>query len=547
MTNQWTSLQDAGCERVWNAIDAGCRKIVICAPTGFGKTRCVKSIISTAVDRRMSWLFLTHRKALFRQTHLSMQSDGIIHGCRASGWRDYWNPYAPGQLSMIQTEQAKRESWEPVKADIVFIDEVHANKNGYIAELCERYVSNGSIVTGVTATPVGLRWYDHLEVFATTSQARRVGAILPAKVFAPDEVDVSDIKPVSADGEYSQKKLVSRYCRPQIVGSVFKHWMKLNPEGLPAVGFGPDVAGSLWFCDEFLRRGVKCAHIDGEKVYLGEKDSKGHPVLYKGAEGQQAREDVEKMSESGEIKVVWNRFVMREGVDWPWLYHAIFATSLASPEAWIQSCGRVMRSFNGQDHCLITDHGGNVWRPGLGSPNADRQWTLDDTNSSIRKAAKKQFEDGETTQPKGCPQCGSVMSYDFWLTRGKACPECGFKFTMSVRAVYQTDGTLVRVKGNAVKKKQKQDVSDAQKAWDSVYFPSKNSKRPVSRTFSQLRHEFERNGKFKLGVHVIDDKKVVVGRHMQSGDVVQLKRVPLPDSVNWGRQVRKVDTTELQQ
>ncbi len=546
--SEWTRLQDAGVARLWSLADTGHRAIVACAPTGFGKTRTAKEMIRGAVARRWKWIFYTHRKLLFQQTHDSMMADGISHGCRASGWRDFYMPHADGQLAMIQSEVAAFESGkrQRFQADMVLVDEAHANRSGAAEAIIREHLSDGAVVIGLSATPVGLgHLYKSMEVLALTSQARKVGALLPAKVFAPDEVDVSDVKRVSVDGEFSQKALARKFQNQQVVGSVFKHWKERNPEGWPALGFAPGVKESMWFCDEFISRGVPSAHIDGEKVYLGEKDSAGDPIVYRGLDAAEKRLEVFELSKAGKIPVIWNRFVMREGVDLPHLYHGIFATAFGTVEGWLQSCGRILRYHKDYDHVLITDHGGNVWRPGLGSPNADREWTLNNTNSSIRKEAQARMEKGKDDQPKGCPKCHNVVSFGFWEKTGGKCPNCGFKFTHSVRCVFQTDGQLREIKGNAVKVKNRAGA-DAQKEWDKVYFPSSKSKNPVGSTFNQLRGRFEKQSDFRLRTATIDGVRKTIAVHRETGEQTVLRNVPPPGSIEWERQVKKADRKNLQ-
>lgn len=537
----WTRLQVESVNRILARMDAGQRSIVATGPTGIGKTAICKRLIRECENRQLPWLFLTHRKMLLKQTHESLMSDLISHGIRASGWEDFWMPHAGGQLAMIQSERASQESgkWERYPAKVVFVDEAHANKSGFAEQLLRDYLADGATVIGVTATPVGMGGlFKHMEIIADKTTARSIGALLPAHTYAPDEVNVSDVKTVSVDGEFSQPELAKRFKRHQVVGRVYEHWMKLNPEQLPAIGFAPGVKESMWFCDEFIRRGVKCAHIDGEKVYLGEHDEDGEPIVYKNKEAEELREQVAEQSKSGEIKVVWNRFVMREGVDWPWLYHAIFATAFSTVEAWDQSTGRVLRNYAGYEKVIIQDHGGNVWRPGLGSPNADREWSLECTNSSMRKAATQKMQTGEDKQPKGCPNCNAVNSFSTWMKGDMSCNVCGYKFKMSVRNVYQTDGTLQAVRGDAVKKKHSKP--DAQKMWDQYYWRARKSRSPHASNFNQIRARFEK----ETGYRVCAANGQTVA--MKDGEQVVLNNAPPPKSSAWVRRVKSVEINDLQ-
>jgi len=157
-------------------------------------------------------------------------------------------------------------------------------------------------------------------------------------------------------------------------------------------------------------------------------------VFYKS--NQEQRERVIDDWEHGRIKVVWNRFVMREGLDFPWLKHLILATPIGSLTSYIQTVGRVLRYWPHYDEVILQDHGGNYWRHG--SPNEQRPWHdlwkySAKTITDIR--LDKQREKPEET-PIECPMCHTIRY------RNPQCPKCGHMHTSGKRMVLQADGKL---------------------------------------------------------------------------------------------------------
>ena len=73
---------------------------------------------------------------------------------------------------------------------------------------------------------------------------------------------------------------------------------------------------------------------------------------------------------AGDIKVICNRYVMREGIDIPELYHIILATPIGSLSSYVQVVGRALRNHPSLDKVIVQDHAGNFWRHG--SANANR-------------------------------------------------------------------------------------------------------------------------------------------------------------------------------
>jgi superfamily II DNA or RNA helicase len=541
----WDVLQHRAIARITDALKSS-DKVVAVAPTGFGKTKLSRMLIQSLPGPKA---FYTHRKNLFDQTHNSFLKDGISHGCRASDYRDYYFPDRETQLCMLPSERVKvmeKQQRQLHNARWVFVDEAHANTDDFTRWAIEQHVAQGAKVIGLTATPVGLGgMYDSLVELARLSELRKAKGVLMAEVYAPDEVDLSDVTKVSVDGEFSQAQLGRRFAVQQVVGRVYEWWLKVNPNQLPALGFAPGVEESRWFCDEFMRRGVPAAHIDGEAIYLGEKRADGSRVLLPST--QKNRDMLRDMSKSGEVKVVWNRYVMRVGVDWPHLGHLIFATAFATEEAWVQSCGRGLRADPDNPsltRVLVTDHGGNVWRPGLGSPNADRVWTLNDTNSSRAKAAKQDIVEGDAQEPVNCPTCRRPIDWKVWKSRGERCPFCGEGFNKSMRWVQQTNGNLKPVSGAVTPKRT--SLHKALSLIDSLFYGAKNGKKSRGLTFKQIQGLFHGQLGHLYRIEPDPKTRVTVVRDRETGETAMVRNMPHSDSGYMNYEVRATPQEHLQ-
>ena len=135
-------------------------------------------------------------------------------------------------------------------------------------------------------------------------------------------------------------------------------------------------------------------------------------------------------------------------------------------------------------------------RPGLGSPNADREWTLKNTNKSIAKEARQREKKQEAPSVR-CPKCFLEISRAKWTQAGSCCPYCGAKFKRPSRTVIQTDGTLKEVKERNPRRKA---FDDPQKWWTDKL----KSFTTAGRNYAQLaRHCHDTTGRWpeKLGVH----------------------------------------------
>lgn len=260
-----------------------------------------------------------------------------------------------------------------------------------------------------------------------------------------------------------------------IFGDAFAWWKKLNPDGEPAILFAPSVECSRWFATEWCRRGVPVAHIDGEVTLLPRRDPFGEVYLEQyGTNDPGVRDDLLALSRSGEVRIVCNRFVLREAIDMPWLRHGIMATAFGGVSSYLQSVGRFQRYFPNQPFKIMQDHGGNYWRHG--SPNVERAWSLEDTDRLIdakRKEAIANSPNPEDIEGLCCPKCFT------WRMRGVVCPSCGHSHKRSVRSVRMVDGELKLMRG-LVHKPKKKKTQDASQIWTSVLFQCGRAKRPVA-------------------------------------------------------------------
>lgn len=159
---------------------------------------------------------------------------------------------------------------------------------------------------------------------------------------------------------------------------------------------------------------------------------------------------------------------MREGLDWPWLAHGIFACVFGSLQSYLQAGGRLLRAHPGKERAIIQDHGGNWWRHG--SLNADRDWHLGDT-AEVAAAIREDLYRGENPpkEPFRCPQCSAIVCSQTCI--------CGYviKSSRPFRRVVQSDGTLIDVEGRIFKPRVIKQYPTTQRLWSRVYWRAKNT------------------------------------------------------------------------
>lgn len=462
-------------EETATAIAAGSKKICVTSPTGTGKSRMMTDEIEVATSSGLGSSLLTFRKMLFDQTARTLKDAGIECGFRADGYKA--DDSIAVQLCMTPTEISrvyKSCEWE-LHGSRMLIDEAHAQKGDWVKRIINDYVAAGGVVIGYTATPLGIGdLYDELIVAGTVSDGRACGALVPAITYAPDEPDLQFVRkyklPPGKDLSEAQNSEV--IMRPGVCDRVRHNWEKLNPDRLPSLLFGPDVAGSRFFAEEFCEHDIPAAHIDGNRIWHeGEWHESKHD----------RREEIARLSLQGHLPMVCNRFVLREGIDWPWLRHGIFATVFGALSSFLQSGGRLLRKSDGKDSVIVQDHGGNYWRHG--SLNSNREWSIDGTNSKAAALRFERLRGKLEDEPIVCPRCHAMR------LKGAECLKCGF-CTQGKRSrlVVNEHGTIRHMHGDLFKPRKVSMETDTEKLWSQTYWRCRKGKRPM--TMSQARGLF---------------------------------------------------------
>lgn len=477
--------QERGIHGFVSSVNRGRRRVCLTSPTGGGKTRTVTEIAKDYLRNFKKVVWYTNRKMLLEQTAEVFDVHGLDVGKRASG--HFPELHHAFQLASVQTERTRSldsDKWELHDADLAIFDECHLQCNDTAARIMGRHLDAGAVILGATATPIDIGdFYDDLVVAGTNSELRDCGALVTAYHYGPDEPDLKQIGSYTPGDDLSENQTrkvmggVDKGGVPDLkikalFGRVLDWYRRLNPENKPTILFAPGVKESLWFAMQFQAAGIPAAHIDGEEVWVGGE-------LHRS--GRQVRQEVLDGSKRGDIKVVCNRFVLREGIDAPWLAHGIFATVFGSLQSYLQSGGRLLRSFPGLGSVTVQDHGGNWWRHG--SLNADREWDLSFKNTTYAAQREDAFREGQAKEPVLCPECKKVLN-------SLRC-SCGFVVnpTLKTRPVVMADGSLVEQRGDILPKRIRREKPDTQKLWTDMYYRAWNGNMTWKQAEALFCHE----------------------------------------------------------
>ena len=490
--------QELGLKQTRRAYGEGNRRITFVAPPGAGKSIVMKVIAEGLIDNGKKVNIYLHRRMLTKQTIGYYERAGIPFGVVANGFEEFENRSAPIQICSMQTVASRQDKWQFTfpECDFFFVDEKHQQLGDMAESVFKRHMEAGACEIAFTATPCGLgpSTADTLVTAAKYSDLLGCKAHLPVEHYCPDMPSFNRL-----EAEVSESQ-ASEFNEPAIIiGSVIKHWKDLNPNRLPTILFAPSVKTSAWYCERFAEMGVTACHIDATKSMFTQYDERQDRLVVRTFQTtEDTRRELLEGSRTGKYKIVCNRFILREAIDMPWLFHGICATTFGSLSSYLQASGRILRYHPSMDRVIWQDHGGNLYRHGL--INADQEWEIGDTDRvklSKRKKAAEEAETQEEVEGILCPRCSRHRQ------GGPECPHCGHASKRGSRAVRELDGTLKKVSGRFFKRKR---LPSAQQEFVSSLYVHKamHAKNRAPKTVADvMRHA--KNRCRKKGIEV-DDK-----------------------------------------
>lgn len=386
------------------SLGKGNKRVVLQAPTGFGKSLTSAKIIESALAKGHRVLFTVPRLSLVDQTVKEFQREGIAHVGVLQGNNPLTDYTAPVQVATVQTLEKRLI---PDDFGLVLVDECHETFK-IIYKLMERWPKVPFV--GLSATPwakgMGLHWQD-LCIAATIKTLIDAGYLSQFTAYAASVPDLSGVK--SSKGEFEEAALEEIMSDGKLVASVVETWLAKG-EDRPTLCFGVNRAHAKTLQEEFQRAGVSAGYCDAYTDII-------------------ERQHLERQFRAGDVRVACSVRTLTTGVDWP-VSCIIDAAPTRSEMLHVQKIGRGLRVNDGTEDLIILDHASNSLRLGLVT-----EIYHDKLDATVKgeKPAKAKAE----KLPKECANCGA-------LHVGLVCPFCGHE-RKPVAGVETVDGELIEI------------------------------------------------------------------------------------------------------
>lgn len=368
------------------------KRLILCAPTGAGKTVMFTYMIASAVNKGKKCLIITDRIELLTQAGGTMAEFGLKPiEINSKNKLKYLNGILYVGMAQTIVRRLSKQAYVDFfnSLDLIIIDEAHKQSFNSIMP----YIPDSTIVIGATATPHRDgnqqsmdEFYSDIVEVVKISELINLGYLATPKSYGV-KVDLSGIR--TKNGDYDEKQMGDKFNEIELFHGVYENYQRLTPNK-KAIIFAPNVESSKVLVNDFKEKGLPIEHIDANTT-----DADRKRIL--------------KWYKSTHNAMISNVGILNAGFDCPDIDVVILYRATKSLPLFLQMCGRGSRTTKTKKQFTILDFGNNIKRHGFWED--DREWSL----------KKKPKKDG-VAPIKEC-DCGAMLHVSVMT-----CPECGFEF-----------------------------------------------------------------------------------------------------------------------
>lgn len=394
-----------------NAMRSGDTKLIMCAPTGAGKTVMFTFMLSQAIQRGKKALILTHRTELLTQAGGALESFELKPQDINPKLKEL-NYSASLSVAMAQTLKRRLDRPEYKKwlksLDIIIVDEAHTQDSDKVLD----ELSTKCFVIGATATPYRDNNKRQLKtIYSQIIEEVKISELIDSGFLAIPKyfgvpADLSGIK--TKGGDYDPDQMGKVFSERKLYHGVYENYISKCP-GKKAIIFAPSVESSIELVNDFLSKGIPIRHIDANTP-------------------TEVRKFTLKWFKETNGAMISNVGILNAGFDEPTIEVVILYRATKSISLYLQMCGRGSRIAPGKTHFMILDFGENIKEHGYW--HDQREWFLE---------TKKKHSKGLSPE-KECPNCTAKIPVSVMI-----CPYCQFELPPPVKSEDEKFADLVEM------------------------------------------------------------------------------------------------------
>jgi DNA repair protein RadD len=399
--------QDEAVQAVYDYYENNSGNILLCLPTGSGKSVIQAKLLQDIVTRwpNQRLLCLTHVKELVEQNHQK-----LLH---------YW-PEAPAgvycaslnarrahdAITIASVQSVYKKAHVLGWRSLIFIDEAHLlgrEESGMYRQLIKDMAAiNPRIkIIGLTATPYrtssGLLHVGEDAIFTDVAVDIPVKRLIDEGYLSTlitksslTQADLSQVKTVA--GEFNRKQMEAAMDVDAITTAALDEIFSIAGNRKAWLFFCTGIKHAEHVRDAIRLRGIECETV--------------HSKI-----SQDERASILERFKSGKLQALTNANVLTTGFDAPNIDLLVLLRPTKSPGLYVQMIGRGTRLHPDKENCLILDFAGNVERFGpithVRPPAYKKEY----------KAEKKDFwicgicRMANPNEEEICQECGTAKPY----------------------------------------------------------------------------------------------------------------------------------------
>lgn len=365
----------------------GKRRLILCAPTGGGKTIMFSFMVKSAIDRGKSALIFTHRGELLHQAGGAFKAFGLEPEYIKAG--ELQDTSGNLHVAMVETFARRIDDLTDFlnSRDLIIFDEAHLQ---IFNKILDKITNPNVTIVGATATPIRKgrerclsEHYDEIIQEIDTPELIKLGKLTPARSYGV-EIEMKGLKRKGDDYDTTEY-----YDKNKTYKGVVWNYEQLSL-GEKTILFASNIKSSKQVCEEFVSHGYNARHVDGNS-----KD----------------REQIFQWFNDTPDAILCNCGIATTGFDQADILTVILYRATTSLALFMQMCGRGSRLWKGKDHFKILDFGNNIQRHGFWEQ--PRIWELEKGKQKALGAAAVKI----------CKSCTAIN-----YATAKSCIVCGELF-----------------------------------------------------------------------------------------------------------------------
>jgi superfamily II DNA or RNA helicase len=378
-------------ESLRNSMKKGNKRLILCLPTGGGKTVVFSYMISKSLEKGNKCLILTHRTELLTQAGGTLSNFGLTpeivnpKNKKLDLNKSLYVAMTKTVLSRIDTLKDWLKTF-----DFIIIDESHLQDFNSLFEFLP-----DCFVIGATATPerkgnqLALNsFYQELINEVSIYDLVNDGYLAQPRSYGV-QINLKGIK--TKAGDFDNNQVGEMFDKMQLYEGVYSN-LQRYAKNKKTIIFSSNIKSSLTLINNLNRNGLNAKHIDANS-----KD----------------REELINWFKETPDAILSNVGILTAGFDEPKIECVVLYRATKSLPLFLQMVGRGSRVTENKKEFIILDFGNNIQRHGFWEDL--REWSLD----------KKSKKEG-LAPVKNC-KCDAIIHASFMV-----CPYCGYHFPKKI-------------------------------------------------------------------------------------------------------------------